>query len=105
MTLKAKPAISITFLPTTTLIEASQKDRSILKAALRAGFELDHSCGGFGTCGTCVVTVIEGLEKFPPRGELEQEIANDRQFVEEERLCCQNPPRDGLVLKVGRKKD
>ena len=101
----SKPTISITFLPSETVVEASQKDESILEAALNAGFPLDHSCGGNGTCGTCLVWVEEGLERLGPREEIEQEMAEDRGFAPEERLCCQNKPQAGLVLRVGRKKD
>lgn len=103
--MKPKPTILITFLPEDRIVEASHKDPSILEAALRAGIEIDHSCGGNGTCGTCLVTVEKGLELLGPRDELEQEMAEDRHFSTNERLCCQNKPVNGLVLKVGHKKD
>ena len=92
-------AISIKFLPEDRLVEASQED-TILEAALRAGLEISHSCGGFGTCGTCRVWVREGLELLPPRNELEQEMAEDRGFTPQERLCCQNHACSGLVLEI-----
>lgn len=91
--------ISIKFLPENKLVEASQED-SILEAALRAGIEISHSCGGNGTCGTCRVWVREGLELLPPRNEVEQELANDRAFKAAERLCCQNQACPGLVLEI-----
>lgn len=91
--------ISIKFLPENRLVDASQ-DESILEAALRAGLEISHSCGGNGTCGTCRVWVREGLSGLPARNEVEQEMAEDRGFQPQERLCCQNQPIPGLVLEI-----
>ncbi|MBX2995504.1 MAG: (2Fe-2S)-binding protein [Bdellovibrionaceae bacterium] len=85
-------------LPERKIVEASQ-GQTILESALKAKVPLDHTCGGFGTCGTCRVKVVEGLEKLGPRGELEAEIAQDRGFKPEERLACQNEAREGLVLE------
>lgn len=101
----AKPTISITFLPEDMVVEVSHKDTSILQAALRAGIQIDHSCDGNGTCGTCLVTVEKGLNLLGSRDSVEQEMASDRGFRDDERLCCQNRPQDGLVLRVGHKKD
>lgn len=95
----------MTFLPEEIVVEASQSDASILDSALRAGLSINHSCGGNGTCGTCRVWVVKGLEKMGPRGEIEKEIAEDRGFAPQERLCCQNPPLDGLILRVEHKTD
>ncbi len=91
--------ISIKFLPENRLVDASH-DESVLEAALRAGVELSHSCGGNGTCGTCRVWVREGLASLPARNEVEQEMAEERGFQPQERLCCQNPPVPGLVLEI-----
>lgn len=103
--MKSKSTISITFLPQYKIVEASHRDESILQAALRSGVQIDHSCDGNGTCGTCLVTVEKGLELLGPRDFVEQEIADDRQLRDDERLCCQNRPQDGLILRVGHKKD
>lgn len=97
--MKSKSGKSITFLPENELVLVSQKDESVLDAALRAGVEINHTCGGYGTCGTCVVFVREGLEKLPERNEIEAEMASDRGFKDDERLCCQIPPVAGLVLE------
>lgn len=103
--LKAKPPIAMTFLPEEFVVYASHKTATILEAALDSGYELEHSCGGNGTCGTCLVIVEKGLEKMGHRDELEQEMANDRSFLPQERLCCQNKPVDGLILRAAHKKD
>lgn len=97
--MKAKTGKSITFLPEGKNVLVSHLDQCVLDVALRAGLPIDHTCGGFGTCGTCVVWVRDGLDKLPPRNEIEAEIAQDRGFSNEERLCCQIPPVAGLVVE------
>ena len=67
----SKGSISFKVLPDDKIVPASQGD-SILDAILKAKIEIDHSCGGMGTCGTCRIYVTSGLDKFAERGELEK---------------------------------
>lgn len=94
-----RPTILIKFLPGEQNVDASHGE-TILAAGLRGKVQIPHSCGGNGTCGTCRVWVIEGLDQLPQRNEVEQEMADDRMFSENERLCCQNYAVSGLVLKI-----
>ena len=93
-----KTPISLVILPEKAIVHASQTD-TILEALQNAEIQMDSSCGGMGTCGTCRVFVEEGIEKFSPRNDLEQEIAQDRNFAMNERLTCQNFVKDKLVLR------
>ncbi|WP_255490121.1 2Fe-2S iron-sulfur cluster-binding protein [Bdellovibrio sp. KM01] len=97
--MKPKSGKYITFLPDGIDVLVSQKDQSVLDVAVREGFALDHTCGGFGTCGTCRIFVRQGLEKLPPRNDIEADIAEDRGFRDFERLACQTEPIDGLVIE------
>lgn len=90
----------ISFLPGHRDVPVSQKDHSVLDVALRAKVALNHTCGGYGTCGTCRVFVTQGLEKLGPRNDIEAEMAQDRAFQASERLACQIEPVDGLVMEV-----
>jgi 2Fe-2S ferredoxin len=92
-------SISIKFLPENRLVKASQDD-TILEAALKVGLKISHSCGGNGTCGTCRVWVREGLQSLPPRNEIEEEMAKERDFKVDERLSCQNQACRGLVIEL-----
>ncbi len=94
-----KSTISVTFLPLERIVEASHEE-SLLEAGLREGLEISHSCGGHGTCGTCRVLIVEGLDQMAPRSEAEEELATDRKFKPNERLCCQNTAVDGLVVEI-----
>lgn len=73
---------------------------TVLEAALKNKIELDHSCGGMGTCGTCRVWIISSLEPLEPRNEIEIEMANDRGFAEDERLACQLAIVNGLKFRI-----
>jgi 2Fe-2S ferredoxin len=96
---KPKSTISITFQPEGRVVQASQ-NQTLLEAALAADVDIGHSCGGNGTCGTCRVRVIQGLELFSPRNEIEAELAEERGFTLSERLCCQNTARAGMILEI-----
>ncbi|MBC7370905.1 MAG: (2Fe-2S)-binding protein [Bdellovibrionaceae bacterium] len=94
-----KPTIPVKFLPSDKIVDASQ-DETLLDAGLRAGIDIPTSCGGSGTCGTCRVFIMNGLELLPPRNEIEIDFAEDRDFAPNERLSCQNYPVAGLVIEV-----
>ena len=78
-------------------VEASH-GQTVLDAVLAAKIDLDHSCGGFGSCTTCRIFVQEP-ERLPPRNEIEKEAADDRGFSDEERLACQLTCMSGLKIR------
>lgn len=84
-------------LPENKNVEASH-GQSILESLLENKIEIHHSCGGYGTCGTCLVTVKSGFEALPSRDFVELEMAEDRGFLPNERLACQTPAQAGLVI-------
>ncbi len=92
------------FLPSE--IECTIKnEQSVLELALKHKIDLDHSCGGSGSCGTCRVFLswrkIAGAQPVdPPRGDVEAAMAEDRSFEPHERLACQIEPVDGMIITV-----
>jgi ferredoxin len=74
--------------------------KSVLDVALENRLPLNHSCGGNATCGTCRIRVVSTETPLEERGELEQEIADDRGFAEDERLACQLTACPGLKFKI-----
>ncbi len=73
---------------------------SVLQLALDHKLLIEHSCGGFATCGTCRVFVEKSVDNLAPPVELEVEMASDRGFAADERLSCQLIPSHGLVVRV-----
>ncbi len=93
-----KSAISFKILPENKIVRASHES-TVLKALLDAKIPIPTSCQGMGTCGTCRIFVDQGLEKLPPRNEIEQEFAAERGFADNERLSCQIQVQEGLILR------
>ncbi len=56
-------------------------------ARLYDGFDVLRNCGGRARCGTCAITVIEGVEQLSPRTPFEKERLPDA--VPGLRLACQ----------------
>ncbi len=73
---------------------------SVLALALKHKIEIEHSCGGSGSCGTCHVFVTCTKENLAERNDVEAAMALDRGFKADERLACQIDPVDGLVIRV-----
>jgi 2Fe-2S ferredoxin len=71
-----------------------KNEDSVLEVLLNNEIEIDHSCGGMGTCGTCRVFVSKPTVQQIPRNEVELERAKDLGFQDRERLCCQLSPSD-----------
>jgi ferredoxin, 2Fe-2S len=75
-------------------------EHSVLAVGLKNGVEIPHSCGGMGSCTTCRDLVERADEALPPSNELELDIAEMREFADNERLSCQLPPVAGLVVRL-----
>lgn len=73
---------------------------TVLELALANEIDLNHSCGGFGTCGTCMVKVESDLSDLSPRNSIEEEMAEDRGFESNERLGCQTVACPGLIVRI-----
>jgi ferredoxin, 2Fe-2S len=75
---------------------------TVLEFFLSSGVQIDHSCGGNGTCGTCRIIVENFEDSVPERNEVEREMAEDRGLAPNERLSCQLPARAGMRVRVPR---
>ncbi len=89
----------ILFHPSETRCEIDGAE-SVLEVALSHDIDLSHSCGGMGSCTTCRIIIEHSDEPLPARNELEQDIADMRKFADDERLACQLPPLEGLVVRI-----
>ena len=88
----------IHFLPDDKGIEAKEGE-TILLAALRAGIEHAHLCGGGSRCSTCRVIILEGLVHCGPRNSKEQAIADMLGLEEKVRLACQTVVTGNVKLR------
>lgn len=83
-------------------VKLTQLDETVLDCANRSNIDINQSCGGMGTCGTCRIIVQSDLKLLPPPNEIEAEMMNDRGFAANERLACQLLAEDDLVVEICR---
>lgn len=76
-------------------------DLSLLEAAERLGFPLNHDCGGNASCTTCRVDVIAGSENLSDIDFDEQDLL-DREALTEpyHRLGCQARVLGDVIVQV-----
>lgn len=94
--------INLQILPDNIFVKASQSE-TLLENLVKNKVEINHSCEGMGSCGTCRVFIEKSLELLSPRNEIEQEFALERGFADNERLSCQIYPVEQLIIRY--KKD
>ena len=79
---KRRTHVTVRFLPFDVSVEMAA-GTTILDAVREAGLPIKASCGGKGTCGDCIVKVLEGAYETAPSAALSAELA-DENFV----LAC-----------------
>lgn len=67
---------------------AAPKDAQLLAFLRKIGIELPSICGGLGTCGKCVVRVLEGLKNLNALTESEGRLLPSGHLREGYRLAC-----------------
>lgn len=81
--------------------QISFKPNSYLLDILNANkVSISQSCGGFGSCTTCRVFILKGLDSCSTRSEIETERAEERTFADNERLACQTRVYDDLEIEI-----
>jgi ferredoxin len=71
---------------------------TLFEAARRAGIQLAAACGGQGTCGQCVLTIIDG--QVSPLTAEEAEYLEIVDLQEHRRLACCTRPYSPVVVRI-----
>jgi len=90
---KAQRNFTLTFLPFDLSVDVTE-GTTILDAARRIKLPLKSSCGGKGTCGDCLIRILEGNPQVKPSAALSQELI-DKGYA----LSCQTEVRSDLRLQ------
>src|SRR5206468_1994435 len=94
------PMPRITFLPSNKAIDV-EEGTSVLDAALKAGVELDHACGGVCACSTCHVIVREGYNTLAEATEDEEDQLDEAVgLTPQSRLACQSKVTADLRVEI-----
>lgn len=73
---------------------------TILEALLANNIGINHSCGGQGTCGTCRVEILSGMEHLNIKNETEAEFFNEYKLSPNIRLSCQTYLAGEVKIKI-----
>lgn len=79
------------------------KGESLLEAAMDAGINIEHACGGVCACSTCHVYVEKGMECVTEASEAEEDRVEEAPGLQRNsRLACQcEIVKDGeIVMRV-----
>ena len=105
-----KQNYDVTFLPMQKQVEVFTKKigpeshglpGSILNAALDAGIDMDHSCGGVCACSTCHIIVRQGIESCNETTDDEEDMLDLAPGLEpQSRLACQCVPNGTQTLII-----
>ena len=64
-------------------------DESLLDTLRKEKISIRSSCGGYASCGDCVVKVIEGAENLDKPNFEEKKLLGNVFHITKERLACQ----------------
>ena len=59
-----------------------------------------HSCGGKGSCTTCKMIVLSGIENISPPSTSEVQYAAEGALAQNERLACQVNISGNILIRV-----
>lgn len=76
------------------------KGESLLEAAMDAGINIEHACGGVCACSTCHVYVEKGMECLTSASEAEEDRVEEAPGLQRNsRLACQcEIVKDGEIV-------
>lgn len=73
---------------------------SILDASEKLGLELRHDCGGFATCSTCRIMIVDGVENLSEIDLDEENMLEEAELPAPFRLSCQAMIKGDVILQI-----
>lgn len=77
-----------------------ERHTTVLRAAVAAGLDLDHYCGGTCSCGTCRIEVISGATALSPIQGREQMVLGFESTQSGDRLACQAQVVGRVTIRI-----
>ena len=75
------------------------EELTVLQAARALGVEINSVCGGAGSCGKCIVKIVQGIEGLGDPTPEEEDILGDR-LGGGYRLACRSKITGDAVILV-----
>lgn len=73
---------------------------SILDASEQLGLEVRHDCGGFATCSTCRIMIVDGVENLSEIDLDEENMLEEAELPNPFRLSCQAMIQGDVILRI-----
>jgi 2Fe-2S ferredoxin len=73
---------------------------SLLDAAEQMGLTLRHDCGGFATCSTCRIVIVEGMLNLTEIDLDEENMLDEAKLTAPYRLSCQAKIQGDVVVRI-----
>lgn len=77
-----------------------ERELSLLSVCAKGSIPLNHRCGGHARCGSCLVTIEQGLEQLSPAGAAESRILRILKARKDQRLACQAWAQGDVCCRV-----
>ena len=81
--------ISVQGQKNTIKVKSSDSRYSLLKLLQQNSVTLKSSCNGNGSCGDCVVKILDGESNINPLTKEEKLLLGNVYFITKQRLACQ----------------
>jgi ferredoxin len=75
-----------------------KNEKTVLKAAKEAKLSIKSPCGGKGTCGKCIVKIVEGKVSEPTKAEIK--LLGQQKIDEGYRLACEAVVVEDVSIKI-----
>lgn len=73
---------------------------SILDASEKLGLDMKHDCGGFATCSSCRIMVVDGVANLTEIDLDEENMLEEAELPNPFRLSCQAIIQGDVVLRI-----
>ncbi len=76
------------------------RDMNLLDAAEKLGVILHHDCGGFATCSTCRIMIVEGTTHLSEIDLDEENMLEEAELSAPFRLSCQAKIQGDVIARI-----
>jgi len=73
---------------------------SLLDAAEKLGITINHDCGGFATCSTCRILIVEGTDQLTEIDLDEENMLEEAELAAPFRLSCQAKIQGEVIARI-----
>lgn len=77
-----------------------ERGKSLLDAAESMGIELRHDCGGFATCSTCRILILDGVPNLTEVDLDEENMLEEAELTAPFRLSCQAKILGDVTVRI-----